>query len=180
MAASFASGVDYPTWKWPDDIHANHDSSPPHSETSQDESTSGEDRPNHNEHAQHAQDTEPDASAEPGAQTRQRYWKPRTCRICLETVNPTYHGPGDGMSSLPGILRGGARVTYESEGGRLLRPCKCKGSSRYVHESCLQEWRHADPAYGTRNFWQCPTCGFRYRLERMQWGRWISSTGEST
>lgn len=105
-----------------------------------------------------------------------KHWPPRTCRICLETVGPTFHPPPD---KVPGMFQSPLSVTYESpdpETGRLLRPCKCKGSSKYVHESCLQAWRHADPEYGKRNYWQCPTCGFRYRLERMQWGRWISST----
>ncbi|KAL9586224.1 MAG: hypothetical protein Q9212_001049 [Teloschistes hypoglaucus] len=80
---------------------------------------------------------------------------------------------------MPDFLQGQPSVSYESsdpESGRLLRPCKCRGSSRYVHEGCLQSWRHADPGYGRRNFWECPTCGFKYRLERMEWGRWISST----
>ncbi len=103
-------------------------------------------------------------------------WLPRTCRICLETVQPTFHPPSE---NIPGILQPSPTVTYDSEdpsSGRLLRPCKCKGSSKFVHEGCLQHWRHADPAYGSRNYWQCPTCGFRYRLHRMAWGRWISSS----
>lgn len=106
---------------------------------------------------------------------QERHWRPRQCRICLETVLPTFHPPSE---NIPNILQGGPSVTYESsdpELGRLLRPCKCKGSSKFVHEGCLQQWRHADPSYGRRNFWQCPTCGFQYRLERIQWGRWISS-----
>ena len=104
------------------------------------------------------------------------HWPPRTCRICFETVNPTFHPPSE---NVPDMFQSAPSVTYDSpdpEAGRLLRPCKCKGSSKYVHEGCLQAWRHADPGYGKRNYWQCPTCGFRYRLERMQWGRWISST----
>ncbi|KAL9131196.1 MAG: hypothetical protein Q9217_000798 [Psora testacea] len=107
---------------------------------------------------------------------RRKHWPPRTCRICLETVQPTFHTPSD---TLPEMLQPAPNVTYESsdpEAGRLLRPCKCKGSSKYVHEACLQAWRHADPGYGKRNYWQCPTCGFKYRLKRMTWGRWISST----
>ncbi|EFE41935.1 hypothetical protein TRV_03315 [Trichophyton verrucosum HKI 0517] len=99
----------------------------------------------------------------------------RTCRICLESVPPTTHLPSD---SFPSFLQSKIRVTYESsdpELGRLLRPCKCKGSSRYVHEGCLKLWRNADPAYGRRNYWQCPTCGFEYRLERMTWAKWINS-----
>lgn len=104
-----------------------------------------------------------------------KHYPPRECRICLETVLPTYYPPPE---NLPGFLQPKPRVVYESsdpELGRLLRPCKCKGSSRYVHEGCLQSWRHADPGYSKRNFWQCPTCGFQYRLERLRWARWISS-----
>ncbi|KAL8698953.1 MAG: hypothetical protein Q9201_006282 [Fulgogasparrea decipioides] len=121
--------------------------------------------------------TEMNSAPKPGHPPRgEQHWLPRQCRICLETVLPTFHPPSD---NLPNILQGHPSVTYESsdpELGRLLRPCKCKGSAKYVHEGCLQSWRHADPSYGRRNFWQCPTCGFQYRLERMQWGRWISST----
>ncbi|KAJ6021554.1 Zinc finger RING-CH-type [Penicillium herquei] len=100
----------------------------------------------------------------------QQSYPPRVCRICLETVLPTFQ---------PSEFLQRPRVVYESsdpETGRLLRPCKCKGSSRYVHEGCLQAWRHADPKYSTRNYWECPTCGFQYRLGRLTWARWISST----
>ncbi|ORY11641.1 hypothetical protein BCR34DRAFT_614506 [Clohesyomyces aquaticus] len=108
-----------------------------------------------------------------GAQSsRRKYWPPRQCRICLETVQPTYHVPSE---SLPGFFQATPNVTYEDEGGRLIRPCSCRGSSKYVHENCLQSWRHADPSYGRRNYWQCPTCGFRYRLARLGWGRFIAS-----
>ena len=113
--------------------------------------------------------------ASPGQGPKRRY-PPRTCRICLETVQPTFQPPA---SSLPGIISPSPAVVYISSdpaSGRLIRPCNCRGSSRYVHEGCLQAWRHADPAYGKRNYWQCPTCRFRYRLERMRWAAWISST----
>lgn len=118
----------------------------------------------------------PQPKTQPGNSRQRRHWPPRTCRICFETVEPTFHPPSE---NVPDMFQPSPSVTYESpdpEAGRLLRPCKCKGSSKYVHEGCLQAWRHADPGYGKRNYWQCPTCGFRYRLERLQWGRWISST----
>ncbi|MCJ1424491.1 hypothetical protein MMC29_002379 [Sticta canariensis] len=114
--------------------------------------------------------TTPSAAPEPA-----KSWPPRTCRICLETVYPTLNPPPE---SIPGILHPSPTVTYISEdpeSGRLLRPCKCKGSSKYVHEGCLQQWRYADPGFAKRNYWQCPTCGFRYRLQRMRWAAWISS-----
>ncbi|OJJ99799.1 hypothetical protein ASPACDRAFT_119552 [Aspergillus aculeatus ATCC 16872] len=109
-------------------------------------------------------------------ETRKRHYSPRTCRICLETVYPTFPPPSE---HIPGFLQPQQRPVYESsdpESGRLLRPCKCKGSSRYVHEGCLQQWRHSDAGYSRRNFWHCPTCGFQYRLERLRLARWISST----
>ncbi|KAJ5540535.1 Zinc finger RING-CH-type [Penicillium frequentans] len=109
-------------------------------------------------------------SDSPGLGTSEQSYSPRVCRICLETVWPTVQ---------PSEFLQRPRLVYESsdpESGRLLRPCKCKGSSRYVHEGCLQSWRHANPGYGTRNYWECPTCGFQYRLERLTWARWISST----
>jgi hypothetical protein len=104
-----------------------------------------------------------------------RHYGTRTCRICLEEVSPTFEGMTDGI---PSILHPAPRVQYisaEAESGRLIRPCKCRGSQKYVHEGCLQEWRHADPAYGRRNYWECPTCKYRYRLERMGVSRWITS-----
>ena len=145
-----------PRWRWPASSSSN---APVNAET---EETPGD------THGAH------DAGAPPEAS--QKHYLPRVCRICLETVLPTLHPPAE---NLPGFLQGQPRGVYESEDpelGRLLRPCKCKGSSRYVHEGCLQSWRHADPGYGKRNYWHCPTCGFQYRLERLTWARWISSS----
>ncbi|GAB7355688.1 hypothetical protein MBLNU459_g6391t1 [Dothideomycetes sp. NU459] len=102
-----------------------------------------------------------------------RSYPPRTCRICLETVQPTFAPPA---SSISGVFQSSPSVTYESDdGGRLVRPCLCKGSQKYVHEACLTAWRMQDPTE-KRNYWQCPTCRYSYRLERMTWARWISST----
>ncbi|OAK98127.1 hypothetical protein IQ06DRAFT_318180 [Phaeosphaeriaceae sp. SRC1lsM3a] len=111
----------------------------------------------------------PGASA--GSRSRRSHWPPRQCRICLETVQPTFNAASD---NLPAFLQS-PNVVYEDEGGRLIRPCMCKGSSKYVHDACLQAWRHADPGYGRRNYWQCPTCGFKYRLARLGAGRFIGS-----
>jgi hypothetical protein len=114
---------------------------------------------------------------QPKTGKKQRHWKSRTCRICLETVLPTFHPPSE---NIPGIFQSAPSVTYESEeGGRLLRPCKCKGTAQFVHEGCLKEWRHADPGYARRNYYECPTCGFRYQLQRIGWGRMIASTCKS-
>lgn len=122
---------------------------------------------------------EPTPTSQPPPPTTEqprRHYPPRTCRICLEVVLPTFH-PAD-TSPLPSSLQPGPRVTYESppgDGGRMLRPCKCKGSQKYVHEDCLTAWRLQDPLQ-KRNYWQCPTCSYKYHLQRLSYGRWISST----
>ena len=111
-------------------------------------------------------------------QRRRTHYPPRQCRICLEVVLPTFHPSDQTATSLPAALQPNPRVTYESprgDGGRLLRPCKCKGSQKYVHEGCLTAWRLQDPLQ-KRNYWQCPTCRYKYHLERLKWGSWISST----
>ena len=110
--------------------------------------------------------------------TRTRtHWPSRTCRICLELVPPTFH-TSEPTTLLPETLRPSPRVTYESppgDGGRMLRPCTCKGTQKYVHEECLSAWRRQDPLQ-KRNYWQCPTCRYQYRLQRLTWGSWISGT----
>ncbi|KEY72719.1 hypothetical protein S7711_02507 [Stachybotrys chartarum IBT 7711] len=102
-----------------------------------------------------------------------RQYGPRTCRICLENVYPTFEGGAASTLGLPSS----SRPTYVSEDpelGRLLSPCKCKGSQKYVHEGCLQAWRLANPT-ATRNYWSCPTCKFTYRMARLQWAALLTS-----
>ncbi|PWN50298.1 hypothetical protein IE53DRAFT_102527 [Violaceomyces palustris] len=66
------------------------------------------------------------------------------CRICFD-------GPGaseDGGESL----------------GRLLSPCRCKGTMKYVHATCLDRWR----ALSSRNssVVSCDQCGAPYRFKK--------------
>ncbi|KAF2749198.1 hypothetical protein M011DRAFT_399505 [Sporormia fimetaria CBS 119925] len=154
-----------PGWYWPDDVptaapKANTSSS----QAARSQSHTGSQAPPH---------TDQGSQSSSSSSRRRTHWPPRQCRICLETVQPTTHVPSE---NLPGFLKSTPNVTYEDENGRLIRPCLCKGSSKYVHEGCLQAWRHADPSYGRRNYWQCPTCNFKYRLARMGWGKWVAST----
>jgi len=54
-----------------------------------------------------------------------------------------------------------------SDGGRLISPCMCTGSMRFVHPECLNEWRaqSANP----RSFYQCDQCGYQYNIQRTKW-----------
>ena len=166
--AAYTTGA---SWSFPDDLpgafnSADHDSpkmpEPQHA-FSQDQQ---------DEH-QFKQEPATSPPAEDGPKPRRRrHYPSRTCRICLEVVEPTFHQ----HSSLPSAFNSEPRVTYESEeGGRMLRPCKCKGSQKYVHEDCLGAWRMADPLQ-KRNYYECPTCRYRYQLQRLTWSSWISST----
>ncbi len=117
---------------------------------------------------------EPTPTPGPTPTRPQRHYKPRTCRICLETVQPTTD-IDDSLAAR--VFSSRPRVRYVSEDpdlGRLISPCKCKGSQKYVHEGCLQAWRKTSPL-SDRNYWRCPTCQFEYRLQRLRWGRWLSS-----
>ncbi|KAF3765842.1 hypothetical protein M406DRAFT_356080, partial [Cryphonectria parasitica EP155] len=157
--------VPEPTWSWGDSPGQPGEPvpevPPPAAETF--ESGGGSDAAqDHDAHAAAADSNEADGA---------RY-KPRTCRICFEEVQPTFDFP----STTTQFLGRKPRVRYISEDpefGRLMRPCKCKGSQKYVHEGCLRAWRMASPAQ--RNLWECPTCKYTYRLERLTWGRWVSS-----
>lgn len=118
--------------------------------------------------------TDPDGAQQQQARPRQRHYKPRTCRICLEAVHPTTEIDD---SAAGGLFTSRTRVKYVSEDaelGRLISPCKCKGSQKYVHEGCLRAWRQAAPL-SDRNYWRCPTCQFQYRLERLRLGSWLSN-----
>lgn len=167
--ASFIPGG----WNWPSDLPAEHENEIDHEFVQKDQPHPKTDAGP----ASEVKDEKGQSEAQPpqSSDSDQKHWRVRTCRICLEEVAPTFNPPNE---NLPGFLAGRPYVSYESENGRLIRPCKCKGSSKYVHEQCLQEWRHADRSYTSqRHYWQCPTCGFKYRLERLTWARYISSAG---
>ncbi|KAI1132217.1 hypothetical protein F5Y10DRAFT_7487 [Nemania abortiva] len=83
----------------------------------------------------------------------------RRCRICLEWVAPTYENVG----ILGGIRNRRPRRHYISEEGRLINPCLCRGSIKYVHESCLRRWGQEN----ARARYQCGICQYRYQMERL-------------
>lgn len=170
-----------PSWNWGDGIPGEFSTSTGAEPAPQSTSAEGL-RPRSHPTPQPDPDPKPEAGAEPQTQPqqeqqgqpgqqRQRHYRPRQCRICLESVPPTFDA-ADG-----GLFGSRPRVRYISEDpelGRLMSPCRCKGSQRYVHEGCLQAWRQAAPL-SDRNFWHCPTCGFQYRMSRLRWASWLSN-----
>lgn len=56
------------------------------------------------------------------------------------------------------------RICFEEETAELpfIWPCRCKGTSKYVHESCLERWRYENidnPAFEI-----CMECRYKYRF----------------
>jgi len=59
------------------------------------------------------------------------------------------------------------RICFEGEDislGRLFSPCLCRGTQRYIHENCLNQWRYSG---NNRSFYKCPTCHYDYRISRI-------------
>ncbi|EGX48034.1 hypothetical protein AOL_s00081g361 [Orbilia oligospora ATCC 24927] len=76
----------------------------------------------------------------------------KQCRICLDQTTED----------------------VDPELGRLISPCKCKGSARYVHEECLRAWRLHSA--NSQSFYKCPTCHFEYRFLRLRVAQMMAST----
>ncbi|MCD7447359.1 hypothetical protein HAX54_027836 [Datura stramonium] len=47
------------------------------------------------------------------------------------------------------------RICLESDGMDFIAPCKCKGTSKYVHRECLDQWRAVKEGFA---FSHCTTC----------------------
>ncbi|KAI0837304.1 hypothetical protein F5Y06DRAFT_271293 [Hypoxylon sp. FL0890] len=91
----------------------------------------------------------------------------RMCWICHEDVEPTYEDTG----FLDGIRNRRPKRHYVSENGdRLISPCLCKGSVKYVHEGCLKLWMNQNP-----NAWRCSRCRYQYRMKRLTWAQRLRS-----
>ncbi|WFD08453.1 hypothetical protein MVES1_003829 [Malassezia vespertilionis] len=56
---------------------------------------------------------------------------------------------------------------------RILSPCRCKGTMKYVHEDCLDQWR----AFSSRpsSAIACDQCGAEYKFRPTLWMRLLTS-----
>ncbi|CAD6256299.1 unnamed protein product [Miscanthus lutarioriparius] len=53
------------------------------------------------------------------------------------------------------------RICLETDGRDFIAPCKCKGTSKYVHRDCLDHWRSVKEGFA---FSHCTTCKAPYYL----------------
>ncbi|KAE8298701.1 E3 ubiquitin-protein ligase MARCH9 [Larimichthys crocea] len=74
------------------------------------------------------------------------------------------HGGGLDAASLPSLSESGmrspqCRICFQGpEKGELLSPCRCAGSVRCTHQSCLIRW------ISERGSWSCELCYFKYQV----------------
>lgn len=54
------------------------------------------------------------------------------------------------------------RLCFESIGEDFIAPCRCSGTSRWVHRQCLNQWRSSGT--NRRAFDRCCECGYAYSL----------------
>jgi len=59
------------------------------------------------------------------------------------------------------------RICYDEEKNKnkLIRPCACDGTTRYVHRKCLDQWRHFRQDMPVRK--RCSECKQKYVIEFM-------------
>lgn len=77
--------------------------------------------------------------------------KGRICRIC--------HG-GDDFQDL---VNSKTLLFFMNKRDQLISPCGCRGTMRFVHKSCLNEWRTASPR--SDSFYKCEQCFENYRFK---------------
>ncbi|KAJ8447566.1 hypothetical protein Cgig2_031179 [Carnegiea gigantea] len=53
------------------------------------------------------------------------------------------------------------RICLDSEGEDLIAPCHCRGTQKYIHRSCLDNWRSAKEGFA---FAHCTECRARFLL----------------
>lgn len=56
------------------------------------------------------------------------------------------------------------RICYETTNqNEMLHPCFCKGTSKYIHRTCLNQWRSLSP--NPKAATHCSECQFEYRTQ---------------
>jgi len=57
--------------------------------------------------------------------------------------------------------------------GRLISPCQCKGTMRYVHVECLNHWRLQSQK--KTSFFQCDECKYKYAFRRTKMAKFATN-----
>src|SRR5438105_1095901 len=71
---------------------------------------------------------------------------PKQCRICLQDET--------------------------EDASEFMNPCKCKGSQKYIHKKCFNDWmiKGVNP----RSLTHCPTCHYEYKRQLKDGGHEVN------
>ena len=61
----------------------------------------------------------------------------------------------------------------DEDDGRLISPCLCKGTMRFVHVECLTQWRTT--SQNKDSFFACDSCQYQYSFQRTAWASLLRS-----
>lgn len=68
----------------------------------------------------------------------------------------------------------GSSYEQSEDADDLLTPCRCRGTMKWVHRGCLEEWRRTS-APGSDSFLKCDMCKTEYRFHCKKWQRVLGS-----
>lgn len=97
------------------------------------------------------------SAAKPSPDEESAYLVLGTCRICLEPETAS---------------------SMDAAGNPLICPCRCNGSSKYVHRACLRQWREAH--HRADAYFQCEVCKYRYQYRRLWYAGLLASNATVT
>lgn len=80
---------------------------------------------------------------------------------CLETAGDLPSAGVYEIQSLSHAELSQCRICLDNEGDDLIAPCHCKGTQKYVHRSCLDNWRSTKEGFA---FAHCTECRAKFIL----------------
>ncbi|KAJ3105066.1 hypothetical protein HDU96_008691 [Phlyctochytrium bullatum] len=117
-----------------------------------------------------ASDTIPESSTTPAANTSDSPSAtppPPSSQSKDDDASQPQPPPPHGEEKMCRICFGGAED--EEQLGRLISPCRCKGTMKHVHITCLNEWRAR--RVKPESYFQCDQCHYKYHFSRTQWAK---------
>ncbi|KAF9435607.1 hypothetical protein BGZ76_005894 [Entomortierella beljakovae] len=90
---------------------------------------------------------------------------------------PVYNAPAATMNTDPPVDERQCRICLggadeEDTLGRLISPCLCKGSMKYVHVECLNAWRARSQK--RESHYKCDTCKYSFSFRRTSFAKYLA------
>ncbi|KAG0225978.1 hypothetical protein BGW42_003966 [Actinomortierella wolfii] len=104
-----------------------------------------------------------------------QYSMPGALNLELENLGLASHFAAQSREPAPPAEERQCRICLggpdEVELGRLISPCMCKGSMKYVHIACLNEWRARSPK--RESHYKCDTCKYEFSFRRTSFAKYL-------